>query len=405
MRSDAFQPGFPGRLTPISFSERSMGGTARSVVGTAFVPNPLPPTLDQVSFVGRLYSVLDHAKTSLLRLEAKIESLPSRTVLLAGMRMREAQASSKIENTVASLREIALAADDYADPSDESQTPPAVEVLRNRAAIEFGLRSKLPISIRLVRDMHRVLITDLKNRPGMFRDVQVCIGNENRGFDQARFVPPPHDMIDAAMRDWELFVNPGALNAPQRERLPELIELAMAHYQFETIHPFSDGNGRLGRALVNLGPVKSGLLNQPVCNLSEWVHENRRQYYDGLLRVSTHGDWEGWCRFFCTAIAEQSQLDLRRAERVAALYEKYQKLITQRRRSIMLTKLIDRLFEHQAISITSAAKVMGVSFTAANRHIDFLEKSGVLKRYASARRGSIFIAEGVLRAIRGQGED
>lgn len=401
MREADFQADPPnGQLVPTTFSDWSAEGTARSSRGLAFVPNPLPPPVDAVSFVGRLYGALDRAKTNLLRLEARVEALPSKTVLLAAMRAREVQSSSKIEDTVAPLRDIALAA---LDPSREYGD--AMEVRRNRQAIDLGLRSKLPVSIRLLHDMHRTLIASPAKRPGMFRDIQAYIGSQTGGFANARFVPPPPDRIEEGMRQWERYVNPQALEAENRLRLPPLIELAFAHYQFEAIHPYSDGNGRLGRAIVNITPIKIGLLRQPVCNLSEWVHEHRQEYYDHLLRVSTHGDWEGWARFFCTALAEQAELDLERADRVAALYEKYQKIIAQRQRSIMLTKLIDHLFEQQAITISTASEVMDMSYTAAQRHVEFLVKHGVLKQISEGAYGKVYLATNIIRAIRGQGED
>ncbi|MFN0131735.1 MAG: Fic family protein [Phycisphaerales bacterium] len=350
--------------------------------------------------MGRLYDVLDRAKTGLLRLEARVDALPSKTILLAAMRVREAQASSKIEDTIAPLKDIALAELDESQVDDQ-----AIEVLRNRQAIEHGTESPLPVSIRLLSEMHRRLITAPSKRPGEFRDSQAYIGSESRGFERARFVPPPPAQVAECMKQWELFVNPGAVNAPPRPRLPHLVELALAHYQFETIHPFADGSGRLGRAIVNITPIKNGDLRYPVCNLSEWVHDHRQEYYDGLLRVSTHAEWEGWIRFFCTALAEQAELDLKRADRVAALYDSYQQLVTERRRSIMLTKLIDRLFENQVITIVAAKRVMGVSYTAAQRHVEFLVAKGVLKQAGKLSYGKIYFAPAILKAIRGQGED
>jgi len=350
--------------------------------------------------IGRLYDVLHRATTSLLRLEGLIESLPGRSVLLAAMRVREAQASSRIENTFASVREIALASVDERGASSES-----MEVLRNRLAIEYGLASKLPISARLLREMHRVLIVDPGHRPGQFRDRQVCIGDQHRGFSNARFVPPGPERVEACMTAWEFFVNPKAINAAPRARLPYLIELAMSHYQFETIHPFSDGNGRLGRALVTLAPVKDRELRHPVCNLSEWVQANRQEYYDGLLRVSTHGEWEPWIRFFVTALAQQAEADLNRATRVSSLYDKYQKLVTTRGKSILRIKLLDHLFDRQVVTITIAAKVMDVSYAAAQAHVIAFETMKIIKPLSDKKYGKIYVAEGVLKAIRGQGQD
>lgn len=383
-----------------SFVDLGVNGQTRTAEGLAFVPDPIPPVLDAERVIGRLFPVLDRVRADLMRLDGTIDSLPGRTVLLSAMRIREAQASSKIENTFASIRDIALASVDESRVSGDS-----VEVLRNRVAIEEGLRSKLPICSRLMCDMHRTLIVDRRMRPGQFRNVQVCIGDKSHGFESARFVPPPPSAIPEGMKNLEFFCNPDARNVPRRAKLPYFVELAISHYQFETIHPFSDGNGRLGRALVTLAPVKDGELRHPVCNLSEWVQSNRQEYYDRLLRVSTHGEWESWITFFCTAIAEQAKMDLDRAQRVAKLYERYSAAITKRQASILRTRLLDHLFDQQAVTITIAAKTLGVSYTAAQRHIEAFEKAGVLKRLKDVEYGRIYVAEGVIRAIRGQGED
>lgn len=400
MNPAMFQPNSPGRLEATAFDEIGPAGTVGIVRGMAFVPNPLPPDLDYDRVIGRLFPLLERLRTSLLRLEGMIDSLPGRTLLLSAMRVREAQASSRIENTFAPLRDIALAAIDESSVSGDS-----VEVLRNRRAIEAGLASNLPICARLIREMHRVLIADGKMRPGQFRDLQVCIGDKSRGFGNARFVPPPPKDVPGCMRDFEIFCNPGTAGAPPRTRLPYFVELALSHYQFETIHPFSDGNGRLGRALVTLAPVKDRELRHPVCNLSEWVQSHRDEYYDRLLRVSTHGDWVPWIEFFCTAIAEQASADLDRAQRVARLYSRYMEKVTQRRGSILLTRLIDHLFDRQVVTIPNAAKVMGVTYPAAQRHIQALEKAGVVSKLRGRDYAKIYIAEGVIRAIRGQGEE
>lgn len=203
------------------------------------------------------------------------------------------------------------------------------------------------------------------------------------------------------MGDWEKNVN-----AQRSERrFPYLVELAFAHYQFETIHPFNDGNGRLGRALVNLAPVKDEELRYPVCNLSEWVQAHRGEYYDRLLEVSTKNAWEDWTRFFCAAIGEQAQADLARAERVEQLYIAYCGKITGRRKSSVVRRLVDHIFERRVISTQQAADAMGVSYTAAQRHIADLVKLEILAPLDDAKYAKLYIAQGVLDAIRGDGEE
>lgn len=400
MRESDFQPGFPGRLVNAMFYEAGRDGKGSAAKGLAFAPNKLPPKIDSAT-IGRLFDVLDRCRSQLVRLEGIINGVPGRTSLLAAMRAREAQASSQIEDTFASMKDIMLAS-----VSPTRAPGEAMEVHRNRAAIEHGLRSPLPICNRLLREMHEALIIDPSMRPGKFRDVQVCIGDKSRGFERARFVPPPPDHVDACMRDWEWFVNGrDARLAESTPSLPYFVELALSHYQFETIHPFSDGNGRLGRALVTLAPVKDRELRQPVCNLSEWVHGHREEYYDGLVRVSTHGDWEGWVRFFCTALAEQAGADTRRAERLASLYDEYLRRFTTPRNSILLTKLLDHLFEFHGVTVQTAADALSISYTAAQRHVRAFEAAGVLTPVDDGKYSRVYFASEIVRAIQGGGEE
>lgn len=395
MRPSDFQSGFPGKLVRTSFVDVK-DGKSRTIAGEAFIPDILPPSLELTPLVGRLFPILDRAKTNLLRLEAAVESLPEPKVLLAAMRNREAQSSSKIENTFASLKEVALAA-----VSAQSAREPALEVYRNRQAIESGLNSRWPIGKALLCEMHRVLITDPRKRPGQLRNVQVCIGDDHHGFEHARFVPPPASHVEECFRGWEEYVR----SAAELRDWPYFASLALSHYQFETIHPFSDGNGRLGRAIVNLSPVKDGVLKYPVCNLSEWVHEHRQEYYDRLLRVSTHGDWEGWIFFFCTALAEQASSDLQRAERVRKLYKKYQSLVADQRKNGLLLRLIDLLFSDFAVSTTDAAKRLGITYTTAQKYVEYFVKEGVLVQAEPGNYAKVYVAMEVLRTIRGQGEE
>jgi len=203
------------------------------------------------------------------------------------------------------------------------------------------------------------------------------------------------------MGEWEKAVNA----TRESRRFPYLAELAFAHYQFETIHPFNDGNGRLGRALVNLAPVKDSELRFPVCNLSEWIQGHRDEYYDRLLEVSIKGAWEAWVRFFCVAIAEQANADLARADRIERLYSAYCEQMTGRRKSSVVLKLIDYLFASRVIGTQRAADVMGVSYTAAQRHIADLVKLKILEPLDDAKYAKLYIAQGVLDAIRGDGEE
>ncbi|MBX3387901.1 MAG: Fic family protein [Phycisphaeraceae bacterium] len=399
MKESDFRGQFPGTLVPTAFTERQEGGE-RVIRGIAFVPEALPPELGREHLIGRLFEVLDRAKTSLLELQAEAESLPDPNVLLSAMRVREVQSSSKIENTFSSLKDIAISEVLGAKADQDSQ-----EVLRNKQAVEHGLTSALPLSNRLINEMHRKLIIDPRHTPGKLRQKQVCIGDENHGFAAARFVPPPAEHVSGCMKDWEHFVNPESIGAPKRARFPFFIELALAHYQFEAIHPYSDGNGRLGRAIVNIAPIKAGVLRQPVCNLSEWVQTHRDEYYDRLLRVSTMGEWEPWIRFFCTALGEQALLDRQRAGRIRALYEKYRAMVQNKQRSALAGRLVDYLFSDFVVTIPRAQELLGISYTAAQRHIAHLIKQGILTQANKGNYDKIYIANAILKAVRGKAED
>lgn len=395
MRKEEFQVGFPGELRSVRFTQGNEDGRPRAALsGLGFLPSPLPPAIDLGPFLVELYPLLERANHALDRLDGAVDALPGRTALLGSVRTREVKASSQIENTFAAAREIARAS------LEEAEVPPAwLEVARNKRAVERGLESTLPISTRLLREMHGILVVDPKKRPGLLRDIQVCIGDESRGFEHARFVPPPPDAVEGCLKAWELFVNPEASNAPQRRPLPYLVELAMSHYQFEAIHPFSDGNGRLGRAIITLSPIKQGRLRHPVCNVSPWIEPRRQDYYERLLHVSTHGDWLGWVGFFCMAVAEQAEDDFKRAEALGALYARYAAALTQKRASALRTRLLDHVFNVFGVTITSAAEVLGVSYPAASRHVDAFVKAGVLREIPDRKYNRMFLADEILDLI------
>lgn len=394
MRSTDFQPESPGKLVATSFSE-NLGGKAMARAGLAFVPADLPPRLDRIALTGRLYQKLEAATIKLARLDSILGHLPSPTVLLSALRAREAQASSRIENTFATLDQVALAG--LAPKGGDTQES---EVGRNVAMIEAGLAASWPIGRALIREMHKVLIEDPKLRPGEFRVSQVCIGDRSRGFEHARFVPPPPTHLNECLEAWEHFANLRGDGASW----PTLLRLGLEHYQFETIHPFDDGNGRLGRALVTIAPVKEGYLTHPVCNISEWVHDHRDEYYDGLLRVSTHGDWDRWLSYFCSALAEQAQSDLARAQRLIGLMGKYRKGLIGKRRSTLPQQLIDFVFIYQVMTIPWAAKLLKVTYASARQHVDALVRQGVLEEpFDHLRLGKVFMPREIIDAIRGPG--
>lgn len=397
-----FQAGFPGRLIPtIGYNRRVRNGIEEPVpvAGEAFLPDPLPPKgVDRDAFIGRLYPGISAAEQALVRVDATTFSLPNAELLLAPFRRREAKLSSQIENTIASVEEVALV---------EVDRPPArgdaVEVYNYLRALDHGAESPLPLCVRLFHEMHALLMEGVRGdekQPGRFRSRQNHIGGADERFEAARFVPPPAgEHLDACMRDLEAFLNPDGVRPPREVRYPQVIEAAMAHYQFEAIHPYADGNGRLGRLIAGLMLSKSGPLSRPIVYISAYFEKHRREYYDLLLRVSTHGDWESWCRFFCDAVATQAEDGLCRARRLLDLRDEFVRRVTQPRWSSLLPQLVQRLFERPAVRVGQVAEMFSLSPQGAQNLIDRLASVGVLEEVTGGEYGRVYVAREIVRAI------
>lgn len=400
-----FKAGFPGRLVPTTGWDLRMRAQVPervAVRGMAFVPNPLPPEVDRDRFVGRVSDELLAAQTHLARLDGSVSELPHPDLLLRPFRLREAKMSSQIEDTFASVEEIALAAADRPAPRDE-----VYEVGNYLRALDYGLTSDLPLSGRLFTEMHKLLLRGVRGkdrRPGEFRSIQVMIGDGVRGFAGARFVPPPPgEVLRQCLSDFERFLNPDSDRRGTRTRYPKLIEIAMAHYQFECIHPFSDGNGRLGRLLAAISLCRDGLIRRPLVYVSAYLEQHRQRYYDLLLRVSTDGDWESWVRFFCEAIATQAADAVTRAGRLRDLRQQYIDSVTAKRASTLALRLIDLLFESPVVRATLTAERLGISVRAAQNHVDRLVDKGILEEVTGGTYGRLYVARDILRAVEDDG--
>ena len=385
MRGEDFVGPTQGRLVPISFGDK--GG--RSTL--AFVPADLPPAVDRDQFVGRLSDELIEAERPLARLATRAGTLPAPTLLLRSLRRREAQQSSIIEDTTATTEELALAGIEESAPRAE-----VVEVRNNVLTIEMGLGDPRPVSLNLLRDMHRTLMAGARGQeqqPGEFRSCQVQIGGERHRPDLAKYLPPPPGPeLDSCLRAYERFLHPDATGSAPRARFPDLIELAFNHYQFEAIHPFRDGNGRLGRAIINIHPCKSGWLKQPVLNVSASIERDRENYYERLLRVSTRGEWVEWVRFFLRVVAEQSADDLARAEALHAVREKCKARFADESSSGQTSRLVDLVFERMGVTTSIVAQHLGVSQPTAQKHVERLRQAGFLEEITKRQWGRVYFA-------------
>lgn len=373
-------------MNPADFKSPNAGRAILHATGYhAFIPAPLPPAL---TFDDDLVLMLSRADAALSELSGLGRVLPNPHLLISPLVRREAVQSSKIEGTQASLSDILL---DEATPAqaEAGNAADLREVHNYVTALEHGIvrLKELPLSLRLVREIHGKLMAGVrgdKATPGEFRRSQNWIGPAGSNLMNAPYVPPPVDEMHELLADWERYLH-------VRDRTPDLIQCAIMHEQFEAIHPFLDGNGRVGRLMITLFLIERGRLSQPLLYLSDFVERHRSDYYDLLQRVRTHGEWIPWLRYFLTGVEETARDAATRARRLLEL------------RETMLQQadpaLVDQLFINPYITISKAAEVLGVSQPTATKVLKKLEAASVLKETTRRTWGKVYLAQGVLAAI------
>ncbi|NUQ37778.1 MAG: Fic family protein [Caldilineales bacterium] len=382
MNPETFKPGHPGRLVRI-------GGGLGSC--WAYVPDPLPPRIDWGS---TLLTVLSAADRALGRLAGIGLNLPNPHLLIGPFMRREAVLSSRIEGTQASLSDLVLF---EAVPEAEPRVADVREVYNYVRALEYGLSrlSTLPMSLRLVREMHRLLMQDVRGNsanPGEFRTVQNWIGPPGGSISHATYVPPPPNELVPALNAFESYLH-------TKSELPPLVRLAMVHYQFEAIHPFLDGNGRIGRLLISLLLIDWGLLPLPLLYLSAYFERRRQQYYELLLAVSERGAWREWLLFFLRGVTEQAQDASIKAKGLQDLHEDWRKRLAVLGRSNLPLRLTDHLFARPVITIPQAQQVLKVTYLSAQRAIERLVEAGVLTQLGESSYGRTYVAGEILSII------
>jgi Fic family protein len=347
----------------------------------AFIPASLPPDppLDGAS----LQSLLSRANLALGRLDGIVDVIPDPDFFVAMYVRREAVLSSQIEGTQSTLEdllEVELAPEAGRGESDVGEI---VDYVR---AMNHGLDrlATFPLSLRLIREIHAKLLRDGRGSratPGSFRTKQNWIGPSGAPLSQATFVPPPAHEMQAALSNLESFLH---------ERADDrLIQAGIAHAQFETIHPFVDGNGRVGRLLITFLLVHHGVLRQPLLYLSHYLKRHRAEYYDRLMAIRFDGDWEGWMRFFLEGIATTAAEAKTTAERIFALREEHRALAIENTGPSGLL-LLSELFRQPLTDVKTAASAMGVTFATANRMVGRFEELGLLRETTGQRRGRRF---------------
>lgn len=355
----------------------------------AFVPYPLPPKLH---FTPQLLRSLSDADRFIGQLAAEGHRLPNPHLLIRPFLKREAVLSSRIEGTQATLGEL-LAAD--AGATVERSPDDLKEVGNYVAALEHGIKrlGSLPLSLRLVTEVHKKLMHGVRGEhatPGEFRRSQNWIGTAGCTLQNASYIPPPPDELMGCLGEWERFLH--------TRDLPPLIQAALMHYQFEAIHPFLDGNGRVGRVMITLFLVERNILPTPLLYLSAFFEATRQEYYDRLLAVSNGAAWESWTEYFLNGIARMSEDALSRARRINALVEKWRRMLTGARSKTPMA-LVDLLAENPYWTTNKASERLGVAFTTGQRAIDKLQRLDILHQSGDAKRDRVYCADPIMAIL------
>jgi Fic family protein len=368
----------------------------------AFVPRPLPPELPlDLGLMGAL-SAADRALGELSGLG---RTIPNPHLLIGPFMRREAVLSSRIEGTLTDIADLyGYEAGQLPLPGLARPAPPEAdvrEVLNYVRALEYGLQrlDTLPVSLRLLRELHERLLEGVRGQeatPGEFRRTQNWIGRPGCTLNDADFVPPAVPEMQGALGAFEKYLHRG-------DDYPPLIRLALIHYQFETIHPFIDGNGRIGRLLVSLLLVHWDLLPLPLLYLSAYFERHRADYYHLLLAVSERGAWREWAEFFLRGVAEQARDASNRAKQLQDLQLDWHQRLTQARASALLLRLADSLFESPVVTIPRAQRLLDVTYPSAQRNIEKLLAAGILHEIGESSYGRAFAAQEIMDAI-GAGE-
>jgi Fic family protein len=350
----------------------------------------------------RLLPLIGPASAAVARYDGVLDGVPNTAVLLAPLTAQEAVLSSRIEGTQATLGEV-LEFEAQGELFDESTPKKADirEVLNYRAALLEAIRllDTLPLSQRLIRETHRVLMQGVRGHskaPGDYRRVANWIGPPGCSIEEARFVPCAADKLPAAMDNWEKYLH---TEAPDR-----LVQLAVAHAEFEAVHPFLDGNGRLGRLMVPIFLYSQKLLSRPSFYLSAYLEQHREAYYERLLAISRDGDWTGWCEFFLSALISQAEENQRKAQDILDLYRTRKDWIVEVTRSQFAVRGLDWMFQRPIFKTTDFAETAGIPNPTANRILRVIRDGGMLRelRPASGRRAAILAFRELLNIAEGR---
>lgn len=380
-------------MKPNEFHDLNTGQVVLTKQGYyAFIPAPLPPSLH---WTLPLVSALTEAERDLSRLATLTGSSPFPRLLLQAFIRREAVLSSRIEGTQATLAE--LYTYESAQLSLLEARDDVREVHNYVDALDYGLKrlKNFPMSLRFIRKIHEKLMQGVRGgnlTPGEFRRTQNWIGTTGSSLTTATYVPPPVDEMHLALADLEKFIH-------TNNKQPALARAAMIHYQFEAIHPFLDGNGRIGRLLMALLFAEWQILPQPLLNLSVYFERYRQEYYDHLLAVSQHGAWEAWLRFFLRGVSHQAQDSIVRMERLEAIRTRYQSMVNSNRNAERMGSVVDFLFGRPIFTTNQLTEAVGMPFKTARQYIEKLVQAGIVREVTGYARNQVYRADEIFTAL------
>lgn len=348
----------------------------------------------------RLIPLIGPAAAAVARYDGMLAAVPNPTVLLAPLTTQEAVLSSRIEGTQTTMGEVLEFEAGQEEVSPERRED-IHEVLNYRAAMREAERllAELPLSQRVIREIHRVLLKGVRGQnkaPGEYRRVPNWIGPAGCTIEEARFVPIDAAKLPDAMSAWEKYLHG---NVPD-----QMIQLAILHAEFESLHPFLDGNGRLGRMLVPLFLWQKGLIHRPMFYISAWLEARRDEYYDRLLAVSRDDDWTGWCGFFLEAVRTQAEANLHRTQAILRLYDDLKLRLPEMTRSQYAVNALEWLFAHPIFKASDFVQGAGIPEATARRFLGVLKENNIINdlREASGRRAAVLAFPALLAIADGR---
>ncbi|MEW6104710.1 MAG: Fic family protein [bacterium] len=360
----------------------------------AFVPNPLPPA-GLEKFPAEFVRILSEAERGIGALRALSRLIPNPNLLVAPYVRKEAVQSSRIEGTQASLSDIFY----YEAVKEKPKQVDVLEVLNYVKAMNYGLSKlkELPLSLRLVREIHLKLMEGTRGermRAGEFRTTQNWIGPPGCSLADATYVPPPVVEMNSALAQWEKFLHTD-------DKIPLLIKCALMHYQFEAIHPFLDGNGRVGRLLITFYLSERGYLDHPILYLSDFFERYRNDYYDLLLGVTQEGKWDAWLKYFIRGVATQAKVAEETGYRILDLQKRYRQQLQKESVSPIVFQLLDMLFLNPFVSLPGISDYLKVTWPTAKASVEHLIKLGILKEVSGRKRSRIYCLRELLNILAG----